>query len=103
MTFYYIYSLAQPSSEKFLSAVDGSKYIDPQADILQRVRDLKIITCKQDVSIKSLPLGLGEAYGRGGRQCVKARRDGWRTPRNQGHLMTNDQSIYKCTDIQSLR
>lgn len=41
-----------------------NKYKDPQPVIMQRVRDLGTFNTKWDVSIKSLPSGLRELWGR---------------------------------------
>jgi hypothetical protein len=46
-------------------AADGNKYRDPQANIMQSVRDLGTLISKWTVSIKSLPSRLREPYGRG--------------------------------------
>ena len=48
----------------------------PKSDNIQRVRDLKTLSPKMVVSIKSLPLGLREPFGRGDRKSLRARGDG---------------------------
>lgn len=51
---------AQPASDMLTPlATEGNKYRDLQTDITQRVRDLGTLGPKWDVSIKSLPLALG--------------------------------------------
>ena len=65
--------LRQLSAEELPPAGDGSKYRDPQPDIMQRMRDLRTLHPKGDFSIKSLSSELREACGRGGRKSVRAR------------------------------
>ena len=50
-----------------LSPADGSKYRDQQPDSMQRVRNLRILSPKRDVSIKSAPSGFRELYRRVGK------------------------------------
>lgn len=69
-------SLVQPSSEKLPPATDGNKYRDPQPDYMQRVKDLRTLSPKQNVSIKSFRLELREPHGKGGRKCGRALGDG---------------------------
>ena len=72
MAFYYTYqSVPQSSSDKFLLAVDGNNYKDPQLDNGQRIRDLGTISCKWAVSIKSLSSKLRELCRREGRDEVE--------------------------------
>lgn len=57
-------------------AVNGNKYRDPELDTRWRVRELGTLGHTWGFSIKSLPSGLIEPCGRGGRRIVKARGDG---------------------------
>jgi hypothetical protein len=50
--------LAQPSLGEFFHAIDKNKYIDPQLEDVQSVRNLGDFTLKWDGSVKYLPLGL---------------------------------------------
>ena len=59
--------LAQSSPEKLPPAADGNKYRDPRSDIMQRMRHLGTLSPKRNFSIKSLPSGLREPHGKGGR------------------------------------
>ncbi|MGE9806615.1 hypothetical protein ACQP3L_39265, partial [Escherichia coli] len=52
---------SQPSSEQLPSTAEGSKYRDPQSNIMKRVRDLGTLSRKWDVFIKPLPSGLKRA------------------------------------------
>lgn len=52
-------SLAQLSSEKLPPTSNWNKYRDPLTDIMQRINVLGTLSHKRDVSVKSLPLGLG--------------------------------------------
>ena len=82
--------LVQPSSEKLPPTADGKRYKHPQPDNVQSVRDLGTLNPKQDVSIKSLLLGLREVCARRDRKGIRDRRGGWRTPRKQDLLNTKD-------------
>ena len=55
---------------------DGNKYRDPHPDNVQTVRELGTFSPGWEVSIKSLPSGIRELCGRGGRKNVQARGDG---------------------------
>ena len=50
--------LAQPSLGEFFHAIDKNKYIDPQLEDVQSVRNLGDFTLKWDGFVKYLPLGL---------------------------------------------
>jgi hypothetical protein len=43
----------------------------PQADIAWRVKDLETLTCKGDISTKSLSSGLTVPFRRGGRKSIR--------------------------------
>lgn len=45
--------ITQPTSEKLFPAEDVDKYRDSQLDNVQKVRDLRTFSLKQEVSIKS--------------------------------------------------
>lgn len=68
------------SSEKLPPATLGTKYKDPEPDVMQRVRVLGTFIHKLDVFIKSLPSWLTEPCVREGRKAVRAR-EVQRTPR----------------------
>lgn len=62
-----------------LSPADGSKYRDQQPDSMQRVRNLRILSPKRDVSIKSHAPpnpGLREPCGRGVRKGLRTKGEG---------------------------
>jgi hypothetical protein len=52
--------------------VDGSKYIDPQSEIIQRLRELGTLNPTRDVSIKSLCSEFTESHRGGFRKNIKA-------------------------------
>lgn len=60
-----------PSSET--SSSNRWEHRDPQPDLVQRVRDFETLSPKWAVSITSLPSGLREAHGRGGRKSVRGK------------------------------
>ena len=62
---------ARPPTSERLPPV--SRHRDPQPGIMQRVRDLGTLSPMWVVSIKSLPSGLREPHGRGGRKSVRVR------------------------------
>ena len=68
--------LVQLSLEKLPPAADGSKYRDPQPDIIQILRDFATLSRRWDIAIKSLPAELGEPQRKGGRKNGRARGDG---------------------------
>jgi hypothetical protein len=99
MIFCYIHSLIQPSPQRLPPAEDGSKYRDSQADIMQRVRDLRIHSSKWDISIKSLPQSSGnsveeEADGMGNKEWTKG-------PRRTKPSKATEQSSYELTETEA--
>lgn len=69
----HINQQSQPPSEKLPPAGDGNKYRDPEPESVLRARDLGTPLSKCDDFHKSLPSGLRELCGSGGRKSVKAR------------------------------
>ena len=58
--------LPQPLSEKLPPAADGTKYRDPQSDIMLKVRDFGTLITERAVFIESFPSGLLDFCGSGG-------------------------------------
>jgi hypothetical protein len=50
-----MFCLVQLPTERHSPAADGNKWRDVQPDITQRMRDLRKLCPKRDVSIKFLP------------------------------------------------
>lgn len=65
--------LAQQAPRKLPSISDGNKCKDPSPVIIQRIRELGILSLKWDISKQSLPLGLRKPWGRGGWKPVRVR------------------------------
>jgi hypothetical protein len=57
--------LTQSSPEKFPFTADENKYRDPQPDITQKLKNLRKLGPKYDVSSKSLLLESREPSGKG--------------------------------------
>jgi hypothetical protein len=54
----------QKASEKLLPAKDKNNYRDPEPDIIQRLKDLRIFCMKQHISNKSLLSRLSQPFRR---------------------------------------
>lgn len=75
----------------------GNKYRDPHPDNVQTVRELGTFSSGWEVSIKSLPSGIRELRGRGGRKNVQARGDGGHQ-RNKAFQTQADQYTYELSE-----
>lgn len=73
MTFFCIHRSV--SSSPIITEADEKKYKDPQPVIMQRRGSFGISSPKCDVSIKFLPLGIGETFERGSRKSIIIRED----------------------------
>ena len=63
-------------------------------------KDLGTLIPIRDVSIKSLPSGIRESYGRGGRKVIRAREEGWREDTKETGLLNQmDQCTHEITEI----
>ena len=63
--------LAQPSLGEFFHAIDKNKYIDPQLEDVQSVRDFGALSPKWDVFIKPLPWRLRDLCKRESRKTIR--------------------------------
>lgn len=76
--------------------MNGNKFWDPQPYIMQIKRALETLSPKQGASNKSLPLGLMEPSGIGGRKSFKSRGDGGHyDPRPSKHSRPDAQMNLK--------
>lgn len=64
--------LAQPFSEEFPHAVDTNKDSESRPDIMQEMTDLGHTAMNSMSSVYSLPSGLTEPQGMGGRKLSEA-------------------------------
>ena len=89
--------LVQPSSEKLSPAADGNK-LDPQPDLMQRVRDHRTPMPKLH---QTPPFRSQENPWRRKNEECKSQR-GWRRPRKQGPLI-NRTSAHLTLETEAAR
>jgi hypothetical protein len=65
-----------PCSATIRESSSYSRWEQTQRDIMQKVRDLAILSPKWNSSIKSLSARLRKPCGRGNRKSIRARGDG---------------------------
>ena len=74
------------------------RHRDPQSDNVQRARDLRALSPKWDVSVKTFPSELTERCGKGGRKSLRARQD----KGHQGNKVLYINSVNARLDSQRL-
>lgn len=73
-------------------------------DVVPRTGDLGMLSCKQDVSIKSIPSGFREPCRRGGRKNLRRKnQSGRRTPKKRRLEGPLSNTIKTCMNSQRLR